>query len=269
MPGDSDRILLGHIKDLAGRAYDNNFITHTNFLSASELAQIDFICKKDGLYTGEKEILGSKYCLYGGVGDPDRMMMVFLPAYVTSEEFLRREADEGDIARCIRIAPVNARFADELTHRDFLGSLMNLQVERDRIGDIRTDHTKAFVMVTGDVSELICSELVRIKHTTVSCMQVPASQCDILPSFKEISAAVASERLDVILAYVCKLSRNEASRIIEEGAVSIDGHMAVSGGYDLKPGARVSVRGHGKFIYDGVISVTRKNRLLIAVRIYN
>ncbi len=269
MPGDSDKILLGHIKDLAGRAYDNNFITHTNFLSASEQAQIDFMCKKDGLYTGEKEILGSKYCLYGGVEDPDRMMMVFLPDYVTVEDFFQQEKENADIARCICIAPVNARFADELTHRDFLGSLMNLQVERDRIGDIRTDHTKAFVMVTGDVSELICSELVRIKHTTVSCKEVPRSQCDIKPSFKEITGTVASERLDAILAYVYKLSRNEASRIIEEGAVSIDGHMAVSGGYDLKVGARVSVRGRGKFIYDGIVSVTKKNRLFVAVRVYN
>ena len=268
MPLDNEKVLSGHIKDLARRAYENNFITHTNFLSASELAQIDAICKRDGLYTGEKEIQGSKFCMYGAVEDPDRMVMAFLPEYLDEESFILQEKENADIVKCICIAPVNARFADELTHRDFLGSLMNLQIERDRIGDIRTDHTRAFVMVTGDVADLICSELVRIKHTTVRCSEVPVSECDIMPEFKEINGTVASERLDAILAYVYKLSRNESSRLVEEGAVSVDGHIAISGGYDLKVGARVSVRGHGKFIYDGVKSVTKKNRMLIAVRVY-
>ena len=44
--------------------------------------------------------------------------------------------------------------------------------------------------------------------------------------------------------------------------------VAFSGGYDLKPGARVSVRGFGKFIYDGVISSTKKGRLYVRVRVF-
>ena len=268
MPIENEKILSGHIKDLARRAYENNFTTHTNFLSASELAQIDMICKRDGLYTGDREIQGSRFCLYGGVEDPDRMVMAFLPEYLDEESFLLQEKEASDILKCIRIAPVNARLADELTHRDFLGSIMNLQIERDRIGDIRTDHTKAYVMVTADVAELLCSELIRIKHTTVRCSQVPVTECDIQPAFKEINGTVASERLDAILAFVYNFSRNESSRIIEEGAVAVDGHIAISGGYDLKVGARVSVRGHGKFIYDGIKNTTKKGRSLIAVRVY-
>ena len=268
MPIDNEKILSGHIKDLARRAYENNFITHTNFLSASELAQIDMICKRDGYYTGDKEIQGAKYCLYGGVDDPDRMVMAFLPEYLDEQGFLLQEKEASDILKCICIRPANARFADELTHRDFLGSIMNLQIERDRIGDIRTDHAKAYVMVTSDVAELLCSELVRIKHTTVRCQVVPVNDCDIEPAFKEITGTVASERLDAILAFVYKLSRNESSRLVEEGAVAVDGHIAISGGYDLKVGARVSVWGYGKFIYDGVKNTTKKGRSLVAVRVY-
>ena len=51
-------------------------------------------------------------------------------------------------------------------------------------------------------------------------------------------------------------------------AVAVDGHIAFSGGYDLKAGARVSVRGHGKFIYDGAKNITKKGRTLIGVRVY-
>ena len=268
MPIENEKILSGHIKDLARRAYENNFITCTNFLSASELAQIDMICKRDGYYTGEKEIEGARFCLYGGANEADRVVMAFLPEYLDEESFIAQEKEASDIVKCVCIAPANARFADELTHRDFLGSIMNLQIERDRIGDIRTDHTKAYVFVTGDVAELLCSELVRIKHTTVKCSIVPVTACDIEPAFKAIEGTVASERLDAILSFVYKLSRNESARLVEEGAVAVDGHIAFNGGYDLKAGARVSVRGHGKFIYDGAKNITKKGRTLIGVRIY-
>ena len=147
MPIENEKILSGHIKDLARRAYENNFITCTNFLSASELAQIDMICKRDGYYTGEKEIEGARFCLYGGVGDPDRVVMAFLPEYLDEESFIAQEKEASDIVKCVCIAPANARFADELTHRDFLGSFMGMQLKREVIGDIvvAEGETQAFV----------------------------------------------------------------------------------------------------------------------------
>ena len=115
---------------------------------------------------------------------------------------------------------------------------------------------------------MMVKELVRIRHTSVRCEIVNASECSISPVFEEINGSVASERIDAILAFVYHLSRSEAQKLIESESVFIDGRTAYSGGYDLKEGARVSVKGHGKFIYLGAGNTTRKGRLFVTVKLF-
>ena len=264
----NDKILLGRIRDLARRAYENNYVTHTEFLSGSELYDVKSMCVANSMITGENQIDGVDYCVYGGTSEAERSVMCFLPSYLDENGFLLQEESEPEVVCCILIEPVNRKFADELTHRDFLGALMNLGIERNRIGDIRTDQTKGYVFVMKEVAALICDELCRIKHTTVKCKVVPATECDIVPEYKEIEGTVSSERLDAILALVYKLSRSKAQELVESESVFIDGKTAYSAGYDLKVGARVSVRGFGKFVYDGVQKETRKGRLSVRIKKY-
>jgi RNA-binding protein YlmH len=262
---DNNKLLIGRIKDLARRADENNYVTHTEFLSQSELYDVTSMCISNGMITGKNQINGVNYCIYGGISDPERAVMCFLPSYLDQEGFLSQEESEPDVVSCILVEPANRKFADELTHRDFLGALMNLGIERNRIGDIRTDQTKAYVFAMKDVTKLICDELCRIKHTTVKCREVSAAECDIVPEFKEIEGTVSSERLDAILAMVYKLSRSKAQELVESESVFVDGKTAYSGGYDLKEGSRVSVRGYGKFVYVGMQKATRKGRLSVKV----
>ena len=147
---------------------------------------------------------------------------------------------------------------------------MNLGIDRGQIGDIlidRADHS-AYVFVLKMMADFICRELCRVKHTTVLAKEVAPGKCTVRSEFEEREGSVASERLDAILAFVYRLARGKAQELIEREAVIVDGRTAFSGGYDLKPGARVSVRGFGKFIYDGVISNTKKGRLYVRVRVF-
>ncbi len=266
---DDDKLLLGRVKDLAKRASENNYVTHTDFLSRSELQEVLSLCASEGLITGEGRINGVEYCIYGGTTDPDRAVICFLPDYLEREEFIFGEDVEGDIVSCILIEPVNRKFADELSHRDYLGALMNLGIERNRIGDIRTDETRGFVFVISEVAQLVCDELCRIKHTTVKCSKVPATACDIVPKFKEIEGTVSSERIDAILALVFRLSRSKAQDVIAAENVIIDGKTVISPGFTLKEGMRVSVRGFGKFEYVGALRSTRKGRLSVGIKLFS
>ncbi len=257
--------LAGRIRDLATRAYNNSFVTHTDFLSVSELNTFYQILAAEGVSSNVHEYRGARYVIYGGYEDAERAMVVFLPDYLDEEGFLLAEKEAPSVLECISITPVNNKFADELSHRDYLGSLMNLGIERDQIGDILAGDGQAYIFATKEMSEMICKELIRIKHTSVKCLIVNPSQCDIRPEFEEISGSVASERTDAIIAFVYHLSRSEAQKLIENESVFIDGRTAFSGGYDLKVGARVSVRGHGKFIYKGPTGTSRKGRLFVSV----
>ncbi|MBR4831101.1 MAG: RNA-binding protein [Butyrivibrio sp.] len=260
--------LAGRIKDLATRAYMNNFVTHTDFLSVSELAMFYQILASEGVPSNSNVYCGARFVIYGGAKEAERAMVCFLPEYLDEERFLLAEEQGPTVLECVRIRPVNAKFADNLNHRDYLGAVMNLGIERDQVGDILIGEKEAYLFATCDIAQMICNELIRIRHTSVRCETVKASECNVEPRYEEVSGTVASERIDAILAFVYHLSRAEAQRLIESESVFIDGKTAYSGGYDLKPGARVSVKGHGKFIYLGPENLTRKGRLFIKVKLF-
>lgn len=260
--------LAGRIRDLAKRAYTNNFVTHTDFLSVSEIAEFYKILSSEGISSNVHEYCGAHYVVYGGFEDAERAMVCFLPDYLDEETFLLSEKNENTVLKCVHIKPLNAKFSDDLNHRDYLGAIMNTGIERDQIGDILSGDKEAFVIATSDIAEMMVKELVRIRHTSVNCRIVNASECTIEPKFEEISGSVASERIDAILAFVYHLSRSEAQKLIESESVFIDGQTAYSAGYDLKTGARVSVKGHGKFIYLGVDNTTRKGRLFVRAKLF-
>ena len=262
--------LESRIKDLSNKTFQNEYVTHTDFLSVSDQASLNDAMRKLGVPQQSDRVGGTVFLLWGGFDEAERKVCAFLPSWQDKKGFILQETETPEVVSCLHIAPVQAKFADPLTHRDYLGALMNLGIDRGQIGDIlidRTDHS-AYVFVLKMMADFICRELCRVKHTTVLAKEVAPGKCTVRPEFEEREGSVASERLDAILAFVYRLARGKAQELIEREAVIVDGRTAFSGGYDLKPGARVSVRGFGKFIYDGVISSTKKGRLYVRVRVF-
>ena len=262
--------LVSRIKDLSNKTFQNEYTTHTDFLSVSEQAALNDAMRRLGVPQQSDRVGGTTFLLWGGFDDAERKVCAFLPTWLDADGFTLQESTAPEIVACLHISPVQAKFADELTHRDYLGALMNLGIDRGQIGDILIDREdrSAYCFVLKTMAEYITKELCRVKHTTVLTKEVPPDRCSVRPEFEEREGSVASERLDAILAFVYRLARGKAQELIEREAVIVDGRTAFSGGYDLKPGARVSVRGFGKFIYAGGISRTKKGRLYIRVRVY-
>ena len=262
--------MAGRIKELADRAYKNDYITHTAFLGASEQASFHSALRKLGVPKLVTEVAGVPYLLWGGHSEAERVMAFFLPSYLTPETFMEQENEAPSVLTCMKAEPLMRKFSDDLTHRDFLGALMNLGIERETIGDILIDRedASAYIFVTADLAPIIKEELVRVKHTSVACREIALSECTARPEFEVREGSVASERLDAVLAFVFRLARGKAQELITREAVFVDGRTAVSAGADLAPGSRVSVRGFGKFIYDGTSAATKKGRNFIKVRIF-
>ena len=269
--------LAGRIRELSHKTYQSDYETHTAFLTMSEQAVARQILGYashplkeigGGLgYCGESE--GVSFVLHGGYDEAERRLLTFLPSYLDAETYLGiSESPSDEALACIRVRPLNAKFADVLTHRDFLGALMNLGIERDQIGDILTAPDRAYIFTTNEMAELVAGELTRVKHTSVMGERVPVSSCDVRQDFIVKEGSIASERLDAVLSLVYQLSRSRAQELIESEAVIADGRVALSAGLAMKPGMRVSVRGHGKFLYEGFVSQTRKGRSFVRVKVY-
>ncbi|MGI6079830.1 MAG: YlmH/Sll1252 family protein [Candidatus Avilachnospira sp.] len=250
---DERELLEGRLRELSRISYERDIPRHTDFLSLSE---------QSVFYDMDRRDIASNSVLEGGYEEAERRIVFFLPEYADAA------SEAEDAISLIKVEPLNLKFSDVLTHRDFLGALMNLGIDRSKTGDIITAKDKTYIFCLREVEELICSELLRVKHTSVRAEAVALSECDIRPELKDMSVNVASERADAVIAAVFKLSRNVSQTLIASESVFSDGRVLRQPSASLKEGARVSVRGHGKFIFGGISGNTKKGRLYVDIRRY-
>lgn len=246
-----EQLLRKRLLELANRSFSQNTYIFTEFLDISQIS-----C----FYELQNQLNGIPFAMNGGADVCERRMIRF-----GSPELFGYET-EYPIC-CIRISPVAQKFAEDLSHRDFLGALMNLGIERDTLGDIFVVDNEAFLFCTEGIAPYIVEELNRIKHTPVRCLIT-----DMLPDIMEtklerVEETVASERLDAVISKIYKLSRAQSIELFRRGCVYVNGRICEQNAYLLKPDDVVSVRGFGKFEYEGVLYHNKKDRLRIVCRI--
>lgn len=245
---DNKTLLKNRFLELAKRSFNREIWTYSEFLS---LAEQDILLRMR---------FDVPVTLTGGYDSAERRMAVF------GSEELCHWCEQPPIV-CVKISPVNQKFADKLTHRDFLGSLMALGVRREVMGDIVIWDNCGYLFCLESISDFIISQLTGVKHTTVSCaLSEPPLVVLTPPPVMEI--VVASERLDAIISAVYKISRSESQSLISGGKVFISGRLCQSPSEQLNEGVIVSVRGTGRFSYEGIERETRKGKLRVSVRIY-
>lgn len=244
--------LKSHLKDLADRSYRQNFYCFTDFLGLGE---------QECLWGMEKELCGYRYQLWGGYEQAERKVVRF-----GNKEELGYEEDYP--IACIHIAPLQAKFADALSHRDFLGALMNLGIERGTLGDIRVVDKEAYLYCLSNMAEYICEHLSQVRHTSVRCTLVAESADVPQEEPQELEVQVPSLRIDVCLAKVYNRSRGEILEAFQGGRVYVDGRLCENNARQLKGGETVNLRGCGKFIYTGERRETRKGKLSVKILVY-
>lgn len=246
-----DLQLRKRMEELAARAARRGIYTYTEFLN---LAEQDLLVSKP-LPAGS-----APYRLWGGFDYAERKLACF------GSEDDCGYAEEPPIV-CLRIAPLQHKFADALTHRDFLGTLMALGIRREVLGDILIADNCGYLFCLESIADYLIEQVTQVKHTTVRCSLSEAPELIRQePELQQVN--VASERLDAMIAAVWSLSRSESQALFPKGLVFADSRMVTSTSFEPAPGCMISVRGKGRFRYEGIARETRKGRLQIAVRIY-
>lgn len=244
--------LRNRLRDLAEKSFQQNMFTFTGFLGLSEL---------DVFWQMEQELRHAGYTLSGGKEHADRQVIRF-----GNGEELGYEVAFPIV--CVHIKPLVAKFADKLSHRDFLGALMNLGIERSTIGDILVGDKEAYLFCLESIAEYICDNLTQIKHTHVSCMvtdnikEIPEEEPD------RCTVQVASVRVDAVIAKVYNKSRGDVLDLFRAGKVFVNGRLCENNSRMLKAGEVVNARGYGKFIMTGDGRETRKGKLSLEVAVY-
>ena len=201
------------------------------------------------------------YTLFGGAEGCERKML-----RLGSEEECGYE--EPFPIACVRIAPTNSKFAEKLTHRDFLGALMNLGFERELLGDIIVREEGAFLFCVERIAPYIAQSLTQVRRTTVRCARMEELPQGALFRLERQVVQLSSVRADALVAHVYKLSRGDAQALFAQGRVFVDGRECRDTSYAPKPGEILSVRGFGRLRFAGVDSLSKKGKSNTAVELF-
>lgn len=247
-----DALLRKRFLELAEKAYSRGTYTFTNFLNLAE---------QDVLSRLERDIAHVPHSAFGGCSGCERVMVRF------GDEDLCGYDQPFPIV-CVKAEPLSKKFADKLTHRDILGALMNLGIDRAQLGDIILREDGAYLFCTETIAPFVCEHLTRARHTELSCAMTDTLPEGSLFTLESRECLVSSERVDGVTAHVYHLSRNELADRIRAGKLFVNGRQCDSGSLMLKPGDVVSLRGEGRFVYRGVQRTTKSGKLSVVIDAY-
>lgn len=210
--------------------------------------------------------------LWGGYAEAERACLFLLPEYLLAclslpiaecptEELAELIGEDLDAAVCAIL--IKGSGYRDLTHRDFLGSILGLGIERDAIGDVAVQSPhEAVVFCPRTLAAFFKTTLEKVGNDTVKCFDytVDAHFTDGR-NYRHISDTVASERLDCVVAALCNCSREDAQNAVRTGLVEVDFEPEERVDFALSAPATVSVRGYGRFILRAFDGETRKGRL--------
>ncbi|HIU66562.1 MAG TPA: RNA-binding protein [Candidatus Caccomorpha excrementavium] len=228
---------------------------YSDFLNMNEISM---------LLSMNQELSRIPLTLFGGYEEAERKIACFHGGEPDGEDRMRTDFP----ITCLRIRPVNAKFSDALTHRDYLGAVLNLGIERGKTGDIIIREDAAFLFCCRGIAPFIRENLIQVKHTAVRAEEGDFEQSDIHPEYREIKGTVSSVRLDSLISLAFGISRGGSADYIDAGKVFVNGRISLSGSRPLKEGDVISVRGLGRFIFSASGGVSRKGRLGVTLSKY-
>lgn len=241
-------IILRHLLDLCRKSEKTGTWQYSGFLSLGE--QDDFLrCKESG---------GFSFILTGGNENAERKILA-----------AGNEVEMGPPkppVSVIAIKPKSEKYAEVLTHRDYLGAVLSLGIERSLIGDILVRGHQAWLFCLRSAAEIIVSFLNQVRRTTVIAEIAAADMPELQPRYTPLRVNVSSERLDAVIAAFANLSRGQTDKLFTAEKIFVNGRVVTDRSTRLKEGDTFSVRGFGKAVYDGIEYETKKSRYMIMIR---
>ena len=218
---------------------------------------------------------GVSFFAFGGYLGAERKRLYFVPDYVALSEELRNDPEDelacieaiggyGIESQISALRIVGSGYR-ALAHRDFLGSLLGLGLERSVLGDVAVEDEQgrsAVVFCETRIADFIEDALGRVANDKVKISRLEISSY-VPPKrdFTAITDTVASSRLDGVVAALCGLSREKARDAVVGGLVEINFEREERPDRTVTPPALISVRGVGRFRVRSLSDRTRKGRI--------
>ncbi len=243
---EEERYLSAHIADLQRLSVKSGVPRFSLFLNEREAVVAD------------NSVKGSP-CFFGGYDGAARVICGF------TEDTYAYELPPSDIFPIVPLTFV-FRERDKLSHRDFLGALLSLEIKRELVGDILTAEGYAVVFVHETAAELVAS-LDKIGKVGVRCEKGITKPLPMQQTQKT-ETTVSSLRLDCIVSAAVNTSREKSASLIKSGMVNADFSPCLNVSAEVKENTVISVRGHGRYRLSEISGETRKGRIRVVIEKY-
>lgn len=247
---DSERALLRRMCDLAERAERSGSPAASRFLTPAEQA---VVLPGGSLYP-------SGLTLDGGYDGAERAAAIFTP-------YGDDPPARGSAAH--PLAALRILHARPLGHRDLLGAVMSLGLERAQIGDIIAGERESAMVCLRPNLNFLITNLTSAGRLTLECGELPLSE--LAPPDRKTErrvVTVASPRLDAVLAAGFALSRDDARGAVTRGLVSLNHRPEQKPDRELREGDLISLRGGGRMLVSEFAGESRRGRLRVVLEKY-
>ena len=239
---DKDRLLISKIIDKIKFCDTKNKIQGTDFLDMAEQKHVENFLKAQKI---------TNYFFTGGFKEADRKILIIYPE--RPENFLEK-INLNEYINVIRITLPN-ELKGEYSHRIYLGGVMKLGIEREKIGDILVDDNGADILISPDLTKFLLSNissLTRFNKCKIEQINIKDIR-KIEIKTEVIKITVSSMRLDNIVSELARCSRGKAVEILEQERVLINYEIYTKASKEIKEKDVITIRGKGKFTIKSIV----------------
>lgn len=246
-----EKMLFSKILDLVVKCNDKSF---SDFIDP---ARAD---KYIALLTSQRDF-DLSYMAYGGDEDCERKMLGFSQSY--------DELNSNDFPIDAIEVSYNSNFNRKLSHRDFLGSLTGLGIDRSRVGDIIITDGGCLVYISREIAGYVCANLEKVGSVKVGVKPAEPSVRDInRHEGTDKRLTLASLRIDNVISAAFKFSRSKSADLISGEKVYVNWGLVKNGSKSVVEGDKITLRGYGRVMVKEVIGTTKKDRIAVILSIY-
>ncbi|MEG0661680.1 MAG: YlmH/Sll1252 family protein [Anaerovoracaceae bacterium] len=241
-----DKRITGLVEDKLLQHEEQYVFTCTGFLNLHERSLAEGVAKGRGAF-------------YGGYEGAERVIFLCLPEYTTLEE---------EEPLCL-LRVKKAQGSKALTHRDYLGSLVGLGINRSKIGDILVQEDGADIVILKEMGEFLLLHYDQAGRVPLKAELLPIAQLRVpVIRMEQVKDTVASLRLDNVIASAFSLSRAKAAEAIASGLVFVNKREQGKVDFKVNEGDELVLRGKGKVFLAEIAGRSRKDRVQIVIEQY-
>jgi RNA-binding protein YlmH len=252
--GDQElRLVLARALDKLEAAQRRSIPAHTPFLSPAQRAAVEGLIAASG---------HPRHLFTGGYEGAERTICVFLPDWLEAEDW---PAGDHPIDALELTAPAGA----ELTHRDWLGSILGLGLTREKLGDLLVRENRCQALVLSETADIVRSQLDKVGRYPVKAAPLDLTALTVPEqTVKVIRDTFATLRLDAVTASAFSLPRSKAAALISSGRVSLNHVECTKPDRAVGEGDVIACRGSGKCVVKSITGQSKKGRIMAELERY-